>query len=213
MKVRKIVLAVLTMLAVGVLQAGWGPGWQKGKNSTGQNREVTAQEAAQLAHLREEEKVARDVYDALYATWGMASFDNISSAEQRHMDAVLELLLNYGLVDPAQPQAGVFTDAGLQQLYDTLIGQGQLSQLDALMTGALIEEVDMRDLDDMTASTSNQSLIDLYRKLHCGSRNHLRAFVRQIESRGLVYEAQVLSQDEVDLIVDSPMERRCSVAR
>ena len=40
-----------------------------------------------------------------------------------------------------------------------------------------------------------------------GSRNHLRAYVGQIENLGVVYEAQYLSQDEVDAIVDSPIER------
>ena len=209
MLLSKSMNVAIAMLIAGSLSAGWGPGGRKGSGDAGQTEAITSQDAAWLSHLREEEKVARDVYDALYQTWGMTSFDNISSAEQHHMDAVLQRILAYGLVDPAQPQPGVFTDAGLQQLYDTLVGQGRQSQLDALMTGALIEEVDMQDLDEMTAATSNPALIDLYGKLHCGSRNHLRAFVRQIENRGLVYAAQVLSQEAVDQIVDTPMERRC----
>jgi hypothetical protein len=44
---------------------------------------------------------------------------------------------------------------------------------------------------------------------HCESRNHLRAFARQIESLGVVYSAQILSQEDVDSIIDTPMERRC----
>ncbi|MES9928737.1 MAG: DUF2202 domain-containing protein, partial [Candidatus Thiodiazotropha sp. 6PDIVS] len=143
-----------------------------------------------------------------YERWGLYIFDNISSAEQRHMDSVLVQLEKYGLVDPVI-QPTVFTNQDLQQLYDTLITQGSVSQIDAVLTGALIEEVDMQDLNEMIESSSNSGLISLYEKLLCGSRNHLRSFVRQIESRGVVYEAQVMDQAEVDLIVDSPMERRC----
>jgi len=40
-----------------------------------------------------------------------------------------------------------------------------------------------------------------------GSRNHLRSFVGKIEEQGVVYEAQLLTQEEVDAIVDSPVER------
>jgi hypothetical protein len=139
MKLQKGLKVAMAMLVAGSLSAGWGPGWRKGDAGSGLNEAITSAEAAQLAQLQEEEKMARDFYDTLYEIWGMVWFDNISSAEQMHMDAVLERILTYGLVDPAHPQAGVFTDAGLQQLYDTLVGQGRQSQLDALMTGALIE--------------------------------------------------------------------------
>jgi hypothetical protein len=67
----------------------------------------------------------------------------------------------------------------------------------------------MQDLNEMIASSQNAVLISMYERLLCGSRNHLRAFVSQIENRGLVYEAQVLEQEAVDQIVDTPMERRC----
>ena len=43
--------------------------------------------------------------------------------------------------------------------------------------------------------------------LMSGSKNHLRAYVGQIENLGIVYEAQYLPQDKVDSIVDSPVER------
>jgi hypothetical protein len=170
---------------------------------------LSPSEAERLTYLREEEKLAHDVYVTLFNTWGLFAFDNISRAEQRHTDAALNMLNRYGLVDPAQTQSGLFTNGELQHLYDSLVAQGRASTLDALKVGALIEEVDMQDLDGMIAGTENENLINLYETLHCGSRNHLRSFVRQIESQGLTYEAQVMTQDAVDLIVDSPMERRC----
>ncbi|MCU7817061.1 MAG: DUF2202 domain-containing protein [Candidatus Thiodiazotropha sp. (ex Rostrolucina anterorostrata)] len=213
MYIKVVITTLMLVLAVSSLQAGWGQGGKR--NGVGNDRQLeslTAIDAEQLTFLREEEKLARDVYDAMSDIWGLFVFDNISSSEQRHMDAVLKQLNQYGLIDPAL-QPGVFVNADLQHHYDSLVMQGSQSQLEALLAGAYIEEMDMHDINDMIASTQNQGLIDMYEKLLCGSRNHLRAFVRQIENRGVVYEAQVMEQREVDLIVDSSMERRCGRRR
>ena len=37
-----------------------------------------------LSYMREEEKLARDVYLALYEKWGIRTFLNIAKAEQQH---------------------------------------------------------------------------------------------------------------------------------
>jgi hypothetical protein len=208
---RSTLFVLLTTMTLTAAHAGWGPNNEDrdwGGDQTSQADSLTTLESQNLLYLREEEKVARDVYDVMHDRWGLYIFNNISSAEQNHMDAVLMQLNQYGLVDPAQ-QPGVFSDQELQNLYDTLVMQGNESLLNALLTGALIEEVDMQDLNEMIASSQNAVLISMYERLLCGSRNHLRAFVSQIENRGLVYEAQVLEQEAVDQIVDTPMERRC----
>ena len=213
---RPILFALLSLM-ITTGQAGWGnnavrgPGWQDQDNIRDQNinQGLSTEEAEQLSYLREEEKVARDVYLSMNELWNLNVFANISNAEQKHMDSTLNVLNRYGLVDPAVDQTGVFTNPELQALFDTLLAQASESEIKALQTGALIEEVDMQDINEMIASTDKTDLITMYEKLHCGSRNHLRAFVRQLENRGLVYSAQVLSQSDVDGIVDTPMERRC----
>ncbi len=227
---RSVFFLFLSFTIASTSLAGWGNGGGRrggqgfGQNQSqnqsqnqnqnqNQNQGLSVQEAEQLGYLREEEKVARDVYLQLNARWGLYLFSNIATAEQRHMDSVLNSLNQYGLTDSALAQRGLFSDPQLQSLYDTLIAQGEESEIAALRTGALIEEVDMQDLDNMIASTDKSDLIGMYEKLHCGSRNHLRAFVRQMEYRGLVYRAQVLDQEIVDGIVDTPMERRCGANR
>ena len=40
--------------------------------------DLSAEETASLLFMREEEKLARDVYNALYATWGQQTFLNIA---------------------------------------------------------------------------------------------------------------------------------------
>jgi hypothetical protein len=105
--------------------------------------ELTAAEAEGLIYMREEEKLARDVYLALYEQWGMPVFQNIAGSEQAHMDSVLMLLDQYELADPAAGKgAGEFTNPLFQSLYEQLAAQGGLSQADALKVGATIEELD-----------------------------------------------------------------------
>ena len=53
-----------------------------------------------MAVIREEEKLARDVYITLGEQWGLPIFASIAESEQRHMDAFGRLIDKYGLEDP-----------------------------------------------------------------------------------------------------------------
>lgn len=175
---------------------------------TASTAELDAAEAAGLTFMREEEKLARDVYQYFYPLWNLTLFDNISLSEQEHFEAIGGLLDRYRLDDPAlQDLPGVFQNAELQQLYDTLVEQGAATALAALQVGALIEETDMVDIQKAIAATDQPDVIQVYENLLRGSRNHLRAFVGAIEAQGVTYTAQVLPQEIVDAIIDSPMER------
>ena len=129
--------------------------------------------------MREEEKLARDVYVTLYAKWGLRMFNNISSAEQRHTNAIVTLLNRYGIVDPAAGNAvGVFTNPDLQALYDKLIAQGSTSSAEALKVGVFVEQTDIQDLKTHIAETTKADILQVYNNLLRGSQNHLRAFSR-----------------------------------
>jgi len=170
--------------------------------------DLSAQEEEDLLVLREEEKVAHDVYTALYALYGQRTFNNISDAEQTHSNAVLVLIERYGLEDPVgENTIGVFENEELQQLHDTLVAQGSTTLLDALLVGATIEDVDIYDIGVMKSQTDNEDLLLVYNSLEKGSRNHMRAFVSQIEALGGSYTPQYISQEAYDAIVTSEMER------
>ena len=146
---------------------------------------LTVAEQDNLEFMREEEKLARDVYTHLYGIWGTAVFNNISISEQRHMDAVLASLNFYGIPDPAAGNgAGVFTNSNLQQLYDDLVVQGEVSEISALEVGIAIEEIDIADLETATSSTNRTDIIRLYSNLLKGSLNHLAAFTNKLEFLG-----------------------------
>ena len=202
-----------TLLAVAVLggplisMAGnQGKGF--GRQSQATDTSLDAKEIQNLEYMREEEKLARDVYRTLFGIWGLPVLDNISDSEQVHTAQVVDMLDKHRLPDPVVDDAmGVFVDQELAVLYDTLVAEGSRSSLKALYVGAAIEEIDMIDLLRAIDQTDNADILRLYENLMSGSRNHLRAYVGQIENLGIVYEAQYLPQAEVDSIVDSPVER------
>ncbi len=171
-------------------------------------QDLSAVEEVGLNKMREEEKLARDVYQVLYEKWNHRTFSQIARSEQQHMDAVKALFDKYNLVDPVTDSTvGVFTDPELQKLYNTLVAKGEQSLLDALQVGATIEDLDIKDLYDLLEQTDNTDIQTVYQNLVKGSRNHLRAFSYQLSLIGASYEAQFLTTDQVNDIITSPRER------
>lgn len=165
--------------------------------------EASADEIAGLVYMREEEKLARDVNLALYEIWGLPVFQNIAGSEQAHMDSVLMLLEQYGASDPAAGKGqGEFDNPVFQSLYEDLIAQGSQSQIEALLVGAAIEDLDIFDLQERLDDTDNEYIIQVYSNLLAGSENHLRAFVSNLERQGGgPYEPVYLEQDVYDAII------------
>ena len=166
---------------------------------------LSAEEVAGLLYMREEEKLAHDVYLTLYEKWGTAVFQNIASSEATHAEAVLTLIERYGLADPAAGyNRGVFADPALQALYNQLIEQGGQSLSGALRVGAAIEEIDILDLEERLSQTDQPDIILVYQNLTAGSENHLRAFVSVLgQQTGETYQPQYLSQAVFDEILSS----------
>ncbi|NOY10987.1 MAG: DUF2202 domain-containing protein [Archaeoglobi archaeon] len=169
-------------------------------------QQLSVEERSGILYMREEEKLARDVYQALYDKWGLRIFENIARSEQTHMDAVKALIDKYGLEDPAKDGYGEFTNPEFQKLYDELVKTGEKSEVDALKVGALIEEIDIVDLKERLSQTDNEDVKLVYENLMKGSRNHLRAFVSNLEKYGEEYEPHYLSKEEFEQIISTPME-------
>ena len=168
-------------------------------------------EEADLLFMREEEKLARDVYLTFYDEFDLATFSNIASSEQMHMNALLRLLKKYDLPDPAAGNdIGEFTDPGPQTLYDKLIAAGMVGPEEALFVGGTIEEKDMVDIQDAIERSDHADIDLVYESLLCGSRNHLRAFAQAILAQfGKTYTLQWDESDpaQIDAILTSPMEK------
>ncbi len=168
---------------------------------------LSPDELTSLPFMREEEKLARDVYITLYSKWGSNIFSNISNSEQTHMEAVLMLLKKYGLTDPVGSNAvGVFNNTTLQNLYNQLVARGNTSILEAYKVGATIEDLDIYDLKTALINIDNRDIRLVYDNLTKGSRNHMRSFYKNILNAGGTYTPQYITQAEFDAIINSPME-------
>jgi hypothetical protein len=165
---------------------------------------LNSEEAAALLFMIEEEKLARDVYNALFATWNIQIFQNIAGSEQTHVDQIGLLISNYNLPNPTQTP-GIFTDQNLQALYNTLVAQGNQSFNDAIKVGGAIEEIDILDLQIRLAQTDNSDIQLAYNNLMNGSYNHLKAFVNTLSTQGgEVYSQQYLTAEQYQTILNSP---------
>jgi len=168
---------IVVLLSITVL-AGNG-NRQNGKNQ--RLSEFTLQQKEGLIFMIEEEKVARDVYITLYEKWGTPIFYNISLSEQKHMNAVKNLIRKYQLEVPTTLNSvGAFQDRHLQTMYDDLIVKGNNSLVDALEVGVMIEEVDIADLNELIAVGVPSDVERVYNNLLKGSYRHLAAFNRQL---------------------------------
>ncbi|MEA3404723.1 MAG: DUF2202 domain-containing protein [Pseudomonadota bacterium] len=169
---------------------------------------LSVEEEHGIVFMREEEKLARDVYLTLYETWGMDIFKNIAESEQSHMEAMLVLIEKYALADPnIDDTAGVYSDYHFAEMYEELVQLGSESLEAALRVGIIIEELDIKDIKEIEEEVEgNDDVVMVYEELLKGSRNHLRAFWDVFSSKGLTYEPQFISQEEFDEIVNSPME-------
>jgi hypothetical protein len=214
---------VFTMLAAllltvagattGMAGQGNGNGNGDGGGDGGGTSALSTVEENHLLFMREEEKLARDSYLNLHDLWGNLIFSNIAVAEQKHMDALKVLLDKYNLPDPILEE-GLFADPELQILYDTLMAFGVQSELNGLIVGAMIEETDINDIQHAIDETAHDDINSTYESLMCGSRNHLRAFIRQLEA--VFYDYVPLGEDNGGLdaaefwaIAHSEMEKDC----
>ena len=169
---------------------------------------ISEAEEEGLIHMREEEKLARDVYLHFYDKYGMRIFNNIASSENTHLYAIKVLLYRYGIPDPVvNDEVGVFTIQAMQDLYDQLTAAGDVSLVEALKVGTTIEDLDIKDLMDFDAEVDNQDIKFTYANLTRGSRNHLRAYYPKVLDNGGTYSAQFISQELFDSIINSSRER------
>lgn len=172
-------IVVFISLAMVVPLSAKGPATGKNGQTPGT---LTDEEIGHITYVREEEKLARDVYLMLYEKYQALIFGNISESEQRHMDALKGLIVKYGLEDPVEDDTiGVFTNLFLADLYDKLVARGNENYCEALQVGLDIENLDIKDIEEALGDTAVKAkdVIRVFNNLLSGSYNHLNAFTSQ----------------------------------
>ncbi|MFW2438688.1 MAG: DUF2202 domain-containing protein [Arenicellales bacterium] len=170
------VLVLSSLFLTGCSDSGSSTSSGGGTTST-----LSVAETETLVYMREEEKLARDVYRTLFNRWNLSIFSNISASEQTHMDTMAGMLVTYGIADPVISDAtGSFTNPVLASLYDLLVARGSTSATEAIQAGIFIEETDIADLQQAISESTHDDLIRAYEDLLQGSYNHLQAFNAQV---------------------------------
>jgi len=176
------------------------------KDNTIENT-LSQQEKTDLIFLRQEEKLAHDVYVYAYQKYSHFIFNNISNSEQTHMNNMIGLLTKYNVVDPAAGLPnGVFADSNLQDLYTQFITKVDVSLIGALEVGATIEDLDISDIQRFNANTTKSDILRVYDVLTCGSRNHLRGFTGQLKPLSVTYIPQFLTVSDYQNILNGSHE-------
>jgi hypothetical protein len=208
MNIRSLITPLIIIAGIGLVTSNavakgpqGGTGGQASANTSQPTPVLSVEETETLLWMREEEKLARDVYLALDARWNDSVLQRIASSEQRHFDALGNKIDQYGLVDPALPGNGEFADAELQALYDELVTTGLNSATDAMIVGATIEDMDIRDLQEAIEATDEAALKTVYGNLLEGSKNHLRAFIGVLRDLGVEYTPTYIDALLFDSIV------------
>lgn len=184
MKTKTLLITGIVLLGLaGMTVANMAASQQGGSQISAAATQLSEADVNNILWMREEEKLARDVYLVLYEKWGAEMFANISESEQQHMDAVKRLIQIYGLDDPVVDNTiGQFTNPVLGELYVTLLTSGEVSLQEALNVGITIEELDIEDLNNALAVTSVRNIQRVFMNLLNGSYNHLAAFEACLET-------------------------------
>ncbi|NOR49491.1 MAG: DUF2202 domain-containing protein, partial [Desulfuromonadales bacterium] len=180
--ISKTVIMQLFVVAIVAVSFASTSVWAAKKNGSGTTA-LSEPEAEMLTFMREEEKLARDVYIEMFESWDAVIFSNIADSEQQHMDTLKKMIDKYDLPDPVLAGLGQFTNEDLQEKYNELVDAGSISYIDGLYVGATIEELDMVDIQHAIDVTSHIDIITAYQNLLEGSKSHLRAYVGVLEKQ------------------------------
>ena len=182
------IIVVFISLLMAVSLSAKGP--QGGINGQSLGN-LTDKEIEHITYIRQEEKLARDVYSTLNEKYEAPIFANISESEQRHMDALKKLIDKYGLEDPVEDDTvGLFPtrespdDTDFNVLYNDLVEQGSNSYCDALQVGIDIENLDIKDIETALDGAEARDVTRVFNNLLSGSYNHLNAFTSQQATAG-----------------------------
>jgi hypothetical protein len=167
---------------------------------------ISTEERQTLLFMREEEKLAHDVYVYAFEKYGLPIFQNIANSESSHVLSVLRVMETYQIQDPlsGSTNLGEFTNPTLIKIYSDLIARVDLSLNESIKVGLFIEDLDISDLDNAIKETDKLNISSLYANLVCGSKNHMKAFYAQATTAGITYTPEFISQSEFESIITSP---------
>lgn len=204
MKITKTKSAIFSVLFISLFIIWWCVNKQSNSTAESARSNLSQQDISWLTRMREEEKLARDIYISFWNKWGNDAFVNTSKSEQTHMDYVKVILDRYWIDDPIKDDSvWIFSFYAMKKLYDDFVFKWNKSLLDAFILSADAESLDILDASDLLQQTKNKDIMELYNNLIIWSRSHLRAYVENIKDNGGDYKPKYISQAVYDEIISS----------
>ncbi len=157
-----------------------------------------------LAHMWNEEKLAKDIYLSLYEVYPLRQLENIALRSEETHEGLVENLIqrydinitnledykeNYSEEELRNLERGEFAIEAIGELYDTLYSIGTVSDVDALKVGCMVEVTDINDLDNYIAMAQDANLTDFvvtFEVLRDGSYSHYWAFDKGLKNLGVL---------------------------
>jgi len=162
--------------------------------------DLTADEIEFIFAVREDEKVARDMYFSFFGKFGLKPFENIGKAEDNHIKATEKLFDYYEIDYPALSENGKFEDAFRQKLYDSLLLKGT-PELEAFKVMALLEETNIVEYDEVLKTIVNPNIKIVIENLSKASANHFKVAIRQITALGGTYAPALMTQEQYRAVI------------
>ncbi|HIQ57194.1 TPA: DUF2202 domain-containing protein [Candidatus Gracilibacteria bacterium] len=194
------------ILSVGLATVFTVPAFAQNSTIIDSSQSISDFELVALEKMGEEEFLARDVYIALYDKWGTKTFSNISKSEQRHADQIIDLTTAYSIGNFSDHEVGVFHDEELQKLYTDLVAKGSVSEIEALTVGAIIEDLDIYDLETFLKEVENTDIQRVFDNLNSGSYNHMKAFISQLEKSNATYTPIYITEEQFSNVLNAEKE-------
>lgn len=166
---------------------------------------ASAADPGHLIRLYEEEVLAHDLYVELGKVHpDIRPFQNIPHSEARHREVMAGILKHEGIALPEAPKGKRFVTPGLDRTYRKWLREGRKSEADACRVGVRLEDHDIADLRQAQADFKHHQ--QALANLEAASNNHLRAFHRNLTSRGGDYEAEALPAADFTAIIEGEMQ-------
>lgn len=162
--------------------------------------DLTADEIEFIFAVREDEKVARDLYFSFFQKFGLKPFENIGKAEDNHIKATEKLFDYYEIDYPALSANGKFEDAIRQKLYDSLLLKGT-PELEAFKVMAFLEESNIVEYGEVLKTIVNPNIKIVIENLAKASANHFKAAIRQITALGGTYAPALMTQEQYRAVI------------
>jgi hypothetical protein len=168
--------------------------------------DLTADEIEFIFAVREDEKIARDLYISFFGKFGLKPFENIGKAEDNHIKATEKLFDYYEIDYPALSGNGKFENAIRQKLFDSLLLKVN-TELDAFKVMAVLEESNIVEYGAVIKTVVNPNIKMVIENLAKASANHFKAAIRQITALGGTYTPEFLTQEQYRAVIAIGFEK------